>query len=70
MITGDHDLHQTRWDIPTLFECIPISSYGHSIMAFSTLNARSPLFEGTTRNLSLAPSKMLRHLCPFTETTR
>jgi hypothetical protein len=37
--------------------------------AFSTLNARSPLFAGTIRNLSLAPSKMLRHLCPFTEPT-
>ena len=33
--------------------------------AFSTLNARSPLFAGTTRNLSLAPSKMLRALVPI-----
>jgi hypothetical protein len=33
---------------------------------FSTLNAQSPLFAGTTRNLALAPSKMYVHLCPFT----
>ncbi len=33
--------------------------------AFSTLNARTPLFAGTTRNLTLAPSKMLRALVPI-----
>jgi hypothetical protein len=34
--------------------------------AFSTLNARSPLFAGTTRKFNaLAPSKMLRALVPI-----
>jgi len=65
MITGDHDLHQTRWDIPD-----PLRMYTHFKLwpfykAFSTLNARSPLFAGTIRNLSLAPSKILRALVPI-----
>src|SRR5438876_60750 len=33
--------------------------------AFSTLNARNHLFAGTTRNFTLAPSKMLRALVPI-----
>ena len=65
MITGDHDLHQTRWDIPD-----PLRMYTHFKLwpfykAFSILDARSPLFAGTIRNLSLAPSKMLRALVPI-----
>ena len=64
MITGDHDLHQTRWDIPDPRECTHFKLWPF-YKAFSTLNARSPLFAGTTRNLSLAPSKMLRALVPI-----
>jgi hypothetical protein len=71
MITGDHDLHQTRWTSPTP------RMYAHFKLwpfykAFSTLNARGPLFAGTIRNLSLAPSKMLRHLprCATQRTAR
>jgi hypothetical protein len=34
MITGDHDLHPTRWDIPDPLECpkCPISSYGQGFL--------------------------------------
>jgi len=64
MITGDHDLHPTRWDIPAPSN-VPNVPFQVMAKAFSTLNARSPLFAGTTRNLTLAPSKMLRALVPI-----
>jgi hypothetical protein len=32
---------------------------------FSKQNAKSPLFSGATRNLTLVPSKMLRALVPI-----
>src|SRR5258708_39004999 len=68
MIMGDHNLHQTGKggtcpNAPRCprchFELWPFYK------VFSTLNARNPLFAGTTRNLTLAPSKMLRALVPI-----
>jgi hypothetical protein len=67
MITGDHDLHPTRWDIPAHSNVpnVPFQVMAILYKAFSTLNARSPSFADTTRNLTLAPSKMLRALVPI-----
>ena len=64
MITGDHDLQPTKVDIPDPLECTHFKLWPFH-KAFSTLNARSPLFAGTIRDLSLAPSKMLRALVPI-----
>ena len=54
MITVDHDLPPTPSNIPN----VPFQ-----VMAFykalSTRNAKSPLFAGTTLNLTLAMSNML-----------
>jgi hypothetical protein len=65
MITGDRDLRgrtsPTLSNVPNVphFKLCPFYK------AFLTLNARSPLFAGTTRNLMLAPSKMQRALVPI-----
>ena len=64
MIMGDHDLHPTKVDIPDPLECTHFKLWPF-YKAFSTLNARSPLFAGTIHNLLLAPSKMLRALVPI-----
>jgi hypothetical protein len=67
MMTGDHDLHPTRWDIPAPPSNVPNVPF--QVMTFykalSTRNAKSPLFAGTTLNLTLAMSKMLRALVPI-----
>jgi hypothetical protein len=67
MMTGDHDLHPTRWDIPRppLMSQMSHFKLWPFYKDFSTFNARSLLFAGTTRNLTLALSKMLLALVPI-----
>jgi hypothetical protein len=66
-MTGDHDLHPTRWDIPDPPRMSQMSHFKlwPFYKALSTQSARSPLFAGTTLNLTLAMSKMLRALVPI-----
>jgi hypothetical protein len=47
MMTGDHDLHPTRWDIPRPPRMSQMSHFKlwPFYKAFSTLNAISPLFQ-------------------------
>jgi hypothetical protein len=64
MITGITICTRLRWDVTDPLECTHFKLWPF-YKAFSTLNARSPLFAGTIRSLSLAPSKMLRALVPI-----
>ena len=60
MITVDHDLPPTpRISQMSHFKLWPFYK------DFSKPNAKSPLFAGATRNLTLVPSKMLRALVPI-----
>ena len=60
MITLDHDLPP-----PHRMPQIPHFKLWLFYKDFSKLNAKSYLFSGATRNLTLTPPKMLRALVPI-----